>query len=306
MALFIEDSYDILRVIHHHCDFVVQMDHSAGHSKRREDGLEASEVSLKWGGGKKNMRDPVVEENGPYGATHLVGQPQFMTFKDSDSGPFYLTEQEREIQKYPVATGRMRVRKKSRKELLEGLKQRGTVIKGNYSIKQLEQYANNYNLPVETNEEVIRPGWVGATKGLLQVLWERGFVKEEEWRKYTLEGRKSWKDEHGQIKQQYLPYLLRKLIADCTDFKNEKSAMAHLFEQLSNKGECRMILLVSPKYHCEIAGEGIEYAWGLFKRWYRSISLENKKGKEKFEVEIKKCIRKVSKNHANRFAARCR
>jgi len=252
------------------------------------------------------MRDTVVEENGPYGATHLVGQPQSMIFKDSDSGPFYLTEQEREIQKYPVATGRMRVRKKSRKELLEGLKQRGMVIKGNYSIKQLVQYANNYNLPVETNEEVIRPGWVGATKGLLQVLWERGFVKEEEWRKYTLEGRKSWKDEHGQIKQQYLPYLLRKLIADCTDFKNEKSAMDHLFDELSNKGECRMILLVSPKYHCEIAGEGIEYAWGLFKRWYRSISLENKKGKEKFEVEIKKCIRKVSKNHANRFAARCR
>ena len=95
------------------------------------------------------------------------------------------------------------------------------------------------------------------------------------------------------MKQEYLPYL-------------EKSAMAHLFDQLSTKGECKMILLVSPKYHCEIAGEGIEYAWGLFKRWYRSISLENKKGKEKFEVEIKKCIRKVSKNHANKFAARCR
>ena len=53
-------------------------------------------------------------------------------------------------------------------------------IRGNYSIKQLDQYANNYYLPVEATEEVIRPGWVSVTKGLLQVLCERGFVKEEE------------------------------------------------------------------------------------------------------------------------------
>ena len=141
------------------------------------------------------MRQTIVTDNGPYVATHLVGQPQSMQFKESDAGPFYLSEREQELQKYPVATGRMKVRKKNRKELLEGLKQRGMIIRGNYSMKQLEQYANNFNLPVEATEEVIRPGWVGATKGLLQVLWERGFVKEEEWRKYTLEGKKSWKEE---------------------------------------------------------------------------------------------------------------
>ena len=93
---------------------------------------------------------------------------------------------------------------------------------------------------------------------------------------------------------------------DCTDFNNEKSAMAYLFLQLSTKGECRMILLVSPKYHCEIADEGNEYPWGLIKKWFRAISLIDKKGKEKFEKELKKCVRKVSKQHANRFAARCR
>ena len=67
-------------------------------------------------------------------------------------------------------------------------------------------------------------------------------------------------------------------MGNCADFKNEKSAMAHLFDQLSKKGPCRMILLVSPKYHCEIAGEGIEYVWGLIKRWFRDISMKDKKG----------------------------
>ena len=68
------------------------MDQSAGHGKRREDILEASEMSLKWGGGGGDMRQTIVVENGPYVASHLVGQPQSMKFKDSDAGPFYLTE----------------------------------------------------------------------------------------------------------------------------------------------------------------------------------------------------------------------
>ena len=80
------------------------------------------------------------------------------------------------------------------------------------------------------------------------------------------------------MKEEFHPYLIRKLVTDCADFKNEKSAMAHLFEQLSTKGPCRIILLVSPKYHCEIAGEGIEYVWGLIKRWFRDISMKDKKG----------------------------
>ena len=140
-----------------------------------------------------------------------------------------------------------------------------------------------------SNEEFVA-GFVGkriCQGGGVEKIYIRG---EEE-----LEGR-----------EQYLPYLLRKLMADCTDFKNEKSAMAHLFDQLSTKGECRLILLVSPKYHCEIAGEGIEYVWGLIKKWFRAISMIDNKTKKKVEQEIMKCVSKVSKQHINRFAARCR
>ena len=92
----------------------------------------------------------------------------------------------------------------------------------------------------------------------------------------------------------------------CSDFKEEKSAMAYLFEQLLAKGPNKIHLLCSPKYHCEIAGEGVEYAWGYMKYIFRSIPLEMKKGKENFDKAVKKSVRAVTKRHINLFAAKCR
>ena len=69
-------------------------------------------------------------------------------------------------------------------------------------------------------------------------------------------------DENGEIKQEYKRYVLRTLMSSCKDFVEEKSAMEVLLEKLSSKGPNQVSLLVSPKYHDEIAGEGIEYAWG--------------------------------------------
>ena len=36
-------------------------------------------------------------------------------------------------------------------------------------------------------------------------------------------------------------------------------------------------ILTTPKYHAEISGEGIEYAWGVAKSMYRKIKLSHKK-----------------------------
>ena len=65
-------------------------------------------------------------------------------------------------------------------------------------------------------------------------------------------------------------------------------------------------LLTSPKYHCELAGEGIEYSWGLSKKKYRNIPLEEKKGKENFNRLVRECIEFVRKENVIRFSAKCR
>ena len=107
---------------------------------------------------------------------------------------------------------------------------------------------------------------------------------------YSLNGLKHQKDENNNVKQEYKPYLLRKIMEDCVDFKEEKSEMEFLFEQLSMMGENTITLLATPKCHPEIAGEGIEYAWGFFKRMYRSILLKDKKVKVSLKTQCKKVL----------------
>ena len=48
------------------------------------------------------------------------------------------------------------------------------------------------------------------------------------------------------------------------DFASEKGALATLVESRGH------ILILSPKYHPELGGCGIEYAWGKSKQWFRA------------------------------------
>ena len=64
----------------------------------------------------------------------------------------------------------------------------------------------------------------------------------------------------------------------------------------------------TPKCHCEIAGEGIEYSWGLAKNQYRKILLENKRGKEKFIQSVRECISRtlINRTRVQKFSKRAR
>ena len=50
------------------------------------------------------------------------------------------------------------------------------------------------------------------------------------------------------------------------------------------------ILDRSPKYHCEIAGEGIEYSWGNAKMRYRHVPFSGKKSSEQFYSCVRECL----------------
>jgi len=86
---------------------------------------------------------------------------------------------------------------------------------------------------------------------------------------YVKYERKHWLDQNGNILPQFeldaKKFLLTDLLSECPDFKYEKSAMQKLAEELSKRHQRKIELLISPKYHCKLAGEGIEYGWGLFK-----------------------------------------
>ena len=56
----------------------------------------------------------------------------------------------------------------------------------------------------------------------------------------------------------------------------------------------------SPKCHPEIAGEGIEYCWGLSKLWYCNASIDCKKTKEKFWKLVREATDTTSVLHIDR------
>ena len=85
--------------------------------------------------------------------------------------------------------------------------------------------------------------WTGIAKGMRQVLWERGLY------------------EPGMVKEDMM-----KALEKCHDFATE---MTLLEKDIFERGH---LLIMSPKGHPEIAGVGVEYAWGKSKREFRQLN----------------------------------
>ena len=110
---------------------------------------------------------------------------------------------------------------------------------------------------------------MGEAKGLLQVLWERGFINENERvnKYYTISGSK---DQYGNIIENTS---IVSLMEQCFEFVNKETLLQ---EKLQTLG---ISVHRSPKCHSKLAGEGIEYSWGFAKNWYRRLPLKLKRRK---------------------------
>ena len=107
----------------------------------------------------------------------------------------------------------------------------------------------------------------------------------------------------GQNGQKIPGTSLKSIIKNLPDFKEEITLLQHRANQLNVRLEC------SPKYHPEIAGEGIEYCWGVSKNTYRSYPLVEKKERKKFRQSVTKSLCNetvITKERARLFSRRQR
>ncbi|KAI2497596.1 hypothetical protein MHU86_16902 [Fragilaria crotonensis] len=56
-----------------------------------------------------------------------------------------------------------------------------------YRLLELQELARTNNIEVKTNTTREKKGWQGQAKGLLQVLWERGWIDEGNLEKYSMD-----------------------------------------------------------------------------------------------------------------------
>ena len=164
-------------------------------------------------------------------------------------------------------------------------------------IERLKRRCTNNGLPTT---KTIRTGfvecWFQKTKGLRQILLERGMIDLTNLGQYTKNGKK---DGEGNL----LPGTsLIDMLANCKDVKSEKSILQFIGDM------CGVQVIFTPKYHCELAGEGIEYAWGFAKCPYRRIPIKRRRNKEGFLTCVSEVLSRdaISVDRIRRFSRRAR
>ena len=171
--------YDVVSVKFPHYNFLLLLDQSSGHGRMREGSLNANVMSSKFGGKQEKLRDTQIKEVGPYQAVLEVGSVQSMSFKEGDRGPFYLVDDSHRIKrKFDRNKGEKKMVTKSKKEIKEELKIKGVFVRGHCPRDKIEKLATDNNIELTYQKNVVEEGWMGNPKGLLQVLWERGWIDE--------------------------------------------------------------------------------------------------------------------------------
>ncbi len=91
------------------------------------------------------------------------------------------------------------------------------------------------------------------------------------------------KNGDGNVLEDAENWSLKYIMASCLDFAEELTALQYVGHELG------VSVIITPKFHAELAGEGIEYSWGISKGVYRRMPLASKKGKESFKALVHEC-----------------
>ncbi len=303
MVLQLEDCTDCLKVAYPDFDFVFLFDHSSGHSKKRHGGLDAANMNSGFGGGQPFMRySNIIQIDGylgPFDPTLAVGDEQSMTFSPTDVGPFWMDAAEREERRFDrpkTNAAAPQPRNKSKKDLAVELSVPGNVLDPNkFKLEQLQEMASAQEIPLQKIVPSIDPGWVGKQKGLYQVLWERGWIDTSRLDEYAI----IKKDDRGTVDEEFS---LQCIMESCLDFANEATELQTMGEKMGVR------VIATTKFHAEMAGEGIEYLWGVAKSWYRSKPLEAKRKKASFLQLVRDCLDPalLTKEKVRSFSKRAR
>jgi hypothetical protein len=311
MVVQLEDCVDCFRFI---CDkrgwdfdIGFELDHSSGHAHTRPNGLSINELRLGWGGKQKPMRDSVLTAQDVGSFDHdrrvQVGETQSMVFQLGDNPPIDSPNApasdtvDGEIEKFYDVN-----------ELRAILQEKGLESTGKKTA--LEQRCKNADLPLKRKVPKITPGYIGSAKGGKQIAFERGFFDatckmdgvEVSWEGDLIkdaEG-KQVLDKRGK-KARNTVRSVRGMLGGCADFANEKTLLQHVLE---DKLAC--LCMLTPKCHPEIAGRGIEYAWGYSKLRYRNHFNDAKQNH--LEANVSKALSTdvLTLNRMRKFARKAR
>jgi hypothetical protein len=132
MSFQFEDVIDCWKVLYPTVDLVFMFDHSQGHARKREYALSAQHMSKFFGGAQARMRDTIILAkegfHSPNSPSLGIADTQVLMFHASALGPWYLTPDQREIQRHDRPTGKVKIVERCKKALVEVLKEKGVTL----------------------------------------------------------------------------------------------------------------------------------------------------------------------------------
>jgi len=202
----------------------------------------------------------------------------------------------RRIQRIPFVLGGNKSikRRLTKEELMRKLQEKGVTATGN--MKNLQRLCRNAGINLVEMTPKIQQGWEDQPKGMLQILWERGWINEQNLASYTVSGKKNVL---GILEANTS---LKHLLGTCRDFEEEESLLQSQGRSLG------IIVDRTPMCHCELAGEGIEYSWGCSKNYYRGRPISEKRKKENFRSTVRQCLSNniLTTERVRKFSRRAR
>lgn len=306
MSIQFEDCIDCCKVLYNN-EWLFLFDHSQGHNRKRKGALDARTMNLSWGGAQPKLRSTQIVEAegflGPFQPLLRVGDVQEMVWplevSSPQTGPFYLDDDEKVARRFDFSSGKTEVKKKTKARLKQELEAKGIAFstKKAHTFKELEDLALSNDIELKERVDKVSQGWLGQPKGLLQVARERGLIDPNNLSKYTVAGRRG---ANGAIDESSS---LRQILTNCTDFRNELTHLQVMAEALGVKVD------FTPKFHAEMAGEGVEYSWAHAKGNYRRKPLSKKRTRAGFVKLVDECLdpqTELTKERVRRFSARAR
>eukprot|EP00978_Attheya_sp_CCMP212_P040488 scaffold221418_cov54-Attheya_sp.AAC.1 len=104
-----------------------------------------------------------------------------------------------------------------------------------------------------------------------QVVYERRLLDIQNLNLYSIDGPKD--DENNELD---ISFSYKKILGSLADFMDEKTLLQTVGEEIGKVSGINIIIDRSPKYHPEVAGEGIEYTWAMSKIYMRSTNKQEK------------------------------
>ena len=317
-----EDALDCLHVMFPNFDHLFLFDQSSGHTKKAFGGCDIFSMGVEYGGVQSIIKDSEVKQS-DYGEHNQDNRqdwtkpfkhyfPKLEDCTDSDGPCYFDTTEEKCAHREDQVVGTKTI-DKTRGELVVELREY-LDPRRQYTIKVLQNRAKELGINHKKVVDKIREGWAGKPMGLYHELWMLGHIAKVNGKipkprssRYTKNGRKDIdRDADGNLTKEGKKYCLTYLRSQCSDFANEKTAIEKIFMSISKKKGCSFDVLFTPKYHCELAGEGIEYVWGLIKRRFRAVLLSKRDKMDKFREAVRDTFKTVTVEMCRKYARQAR